>query len=87
MKAKPIPDVAQEFLDAYRDPEIDKRLFFEVWSDRAGWDAKEKRHVWAEVRRITYQIAAQKRQIVRRQQAAHVKAHRAQRSDRYDATV
>jgi hypothetical protein len=53
---------ARAFLDAYRDPEIDKRLYFEVWADRKNLTDLEHHHVWGEVRRLTHRIAAKKRQ-------------------------
>ena len=69
MRAKTIPQVAKAFFVAYQDPEINKRLFFDVWADRIGYDAAVKRQVWEEVRRITYQLAARKRQAVRQPNA------------------
>ena len=54
-------EIAQAFLDDYGDPEIDKRLCFDVWADRKGLNGSTRHFVWVEVRRLTYQIAAQKR--------------------------
>ena len=65
MRAKTISQVANAFFDAYQDPEISKRLFFDVWADRTGCNPAVKQQVWEEVRRITYQLAARKRQAVR----------------------
>ena len=70
MRAKAIPDVARDFLDAYRDPEIDKRMFFEMWADRAGCTPVVRRQVWDEVRRISYRLGARKRQILHQRKAA-----------------
>ncbi len=65
MRTKTISQVANAFFDAYQDPEINKRLFFDAWADRTGYNPAVKRRVWEEVRRITYQLAARKRQAVR----------------------
>ena len=56
---------ALAFFDAYSDPEIDKRLCFDVWADRTGLSIAEKRTVWRDVRRLTYRFAAQKREAAR----------------------
>lgn len=61
---------ALAFFDAYSDPDIEKRLYFDVWADRLGLDAGEKHTVWREVRQFTYRFAAQKREATRRHNAA-----------------
>jgi hypothetical protein len=76
MKAKSVSEIAQEFLDAYRDPEIPKRLFFDVWADRAGCAPALKRRVWNELRRISYRTAAQKRQLLHQRKIARAEACR-----------
>jgi len=62
MTQKTKRETARDFLDAYRDPEIDKRLYFEVWADRKNLTDLEQRRVWMEVRRLTHGIAVKKRQ-------------------------
>jgi nuclear transport factor 2 (NTF2) superfamily protein len=48
MTTKQCRERARAFLDAYRDPEIDKRLYFEVWADRKNLTDLEQHHVWME---------------------------------------
>lgn len=61
---------ALAFFDDYSDPDIEKRLYFDVWADRTGLSVSEKHLVWREVRRLTYRFAAQKREITRKSKAA-----------------
>jgi hypothetical protein len=61
---------ALAFFDAYADPDIEKRLYFDVWADRTGLSVAEKHQVWREVRRMTYRFAAQKREVTRKSKAA-----------------
>ncbi|HSH70595.1 MAG TPA: hypothetical protein VK997_11800 [Deferrisomatales bacterium] len=56
---------ALAFFDAYTDPGIEKRLYFDVWADRTGLSVGEKRPVWREIRRLTYRFAAEKRRVAR----------------------
>ena len=60
---------ALAFFDAYTDPDIDKRLYFDVWADRTGLGSTQKRAVWREVRRQTYRVAVQKREATLRRKA------------------
>ena len=53
MTEKTIYQLAAAFLREYTDPEIDKRLFFDVWSDRSGHGAEVKRELWMAVKRLT----------------------------------
>ena len=63
-------EAAQSFLHAYQDTEIDKRLFFDVWADRAGYAPEDQTRVWREVVRMTYRLAARKRNQTRGQRMA-----------------
>jgi hypothetical protein len=60
---------ALDFFRAYSDPEIAKRLYFDVWADRVGLDSEEKSGVWREVRRLTHRFAAEKGEVTRRRNA------------------
>lgn len=70
MTQSSIRKTALAFLDAYSDPDIEKRLYFDVWADRVGLDVGERHPVWREVRQFTYHFAAQKREATRRRNAA-----------------
>lgn len=80
-------EIARDFLDAYQDPEIDKRLFFEVWADRAGLDLSVKRKVWGEVLKITYQVAARKREATRQRRAVITGGQGADRDTRVESVA
>ncbi len=60
---------AQAFLDDYTDPEIEKRLFYEVWADRYRIGDSKRQQVWQEVRRLSYRIAANKQKATCRRKA------------------
>ena len=70
MTQKRIRKTALAFFDAYSDPDIDKRLHFDVWADRTGLGVAETRSVWSEVRLLTYRFAARKREATRQRKAA-----------------
>lgn len=63
-------ETALAFFEAYSDPEIDKRLHFDVWADRTGLSMAEKRTVWRDVLRLTYRFAAQKREATRQRKVS-----------------
>ena len=52
---------AKIFLDDYSDPEIEKRLYYEVWADRNKISDSKRIEVWQEVRRLTHRLAAKTR--------------------------
>ena len=65
MTQKALQTLGAAFFLEYQDPEIEKRLFFDVWADRAGFAAGPRRALWREVKRLTFKKAAAKRALAR----------------------
>ncbi len=57
--------LAKDFFDAYTDPEISKRLFFDVWAERNRLNVDEKERTWHAVICLTAKAAARKRNAAR----------------------
>ncbi|MBI5015609.1 MAG: hypothetical protein HZB55_08985 [Deltaproteobacteria bacterium] len=50
--------LAEKFLREYRNARVEKRLAFDAWADRYGFDADAKRRLWREVKHRTRSPAA-----------------------------
>jgi hypothetical protein len=52
MSAERIWYEAERFLTAHRSLPVDRRLAFDAWTDRRGFDPDEKRRLWSTVKAI-----------------------------------
>ncbi|NOY43936.1 hypothetical protein [Deferrisoma camini] len=50
--------LAEKFLREYRLFPVEKRLAFDAWADRQGFDPDVKRRLWREVKSISRRKAA-----------------------------
>ncbi len=50
--------LAEKFLRDYRLYPVEKRLAFDAWADRQGFDPDTKRRLWREVKSISRRKAA-----------------------------
>ena len=50
--------LAEKFLTDYRNHPVEKRLAFDAWADRQGFNPDAKRRLWQEVKSLSRRKAA-----------------------------